>query len=67
MSREMISLDATVERAILVGAPLKRTNARHLMDEHLEELARLTDTAGATVVGYLTQQLDPAHYGSGLR
>ncbi len=58
MSREMISLDATVERAILVGAPLKRTNARHLMDEHLEELARLTDTAGATVVGYLTQQLD---------
>ncbi|MCX5766889.1 MAG: GTPase HflX [Gemmatimonadetes bacterium] len=58
MSREMISLDTTVERAILVGAPLKRTNARHLMDEHLEELARLTDTAGATVVGTLTQQLD---------
>ncbi|HWJ21701.1 MAG TPA: GTPase HflX, partial [Gemmatimonadaceae bacterium] len=28
------------------------------MDEHLEELARLTDTAGAVVVGELTQQLD---------
>jgi GTP-binding protein HflX len=39
------------------------------MDEHLEELARLADTAGAEVVGALTQQLDrpnPATYlGSG--
>lgn len=39
------------------------------MDEHLEELGRLTDTAGAEVVGTLTQQLDrpnPATYlGSG--
>lgn len=39
------------------------------MDEHLEELARLADTAGAAVVGTLTQQLDrpnPATYlGSG--
>ncbi len=39
------------------------------MDEHLEELARLADTAGAQVVGRLTQQLDrpnPATYlGSG--
>ncbi len=39
------------------------------MDEHLEELGRLTDTAGGEVVGSLTQQLDrpnPATYlGSG--
>ena len=28
------------------------------MDEHLEELQRLADTAGAVVVGELTQQLD---------
>lgn len=39
------------------------------MDEHLEELGRLTDTAGALVVGHLTQQLDrpnPSTYlGSG--
>jgi GTP-binding protein HflX len=28
------------------------------MDEHLDELARLADTAGAEVVGTLTQQLD---------
>jgi len=42
----------------LVGAPVKRTNARHHVTEHLEELARLADTAGAVVVGTLTQQLD---------
>lgn len=41
-----------------MGAPVKRTNARHHVQEHLEELARLTDTAGAVVVGTLTQQLD---------
>ena len=35
------------------------------MDEHLEELGRLADTAGATVVGQVTQQIDrpnPATY-----
>ncbi len=34
------------------------------MDEHLEELARLADTAGAIVVGTLTQQLDKPHPGT---
>lgn len=50
---------------MLVSAPSKRSNLRHHMDEHLEELARLADTAGAQVVGTLTQQLDrpnPATY-----
>jgi GTP-binding protein HflX len=37
---------------------LKRSNARHLVGEHLRELQRLTDTAGATVVGELTQNID---------
>ena len=46
---------------MLVGAPLKRTNARHHLDEHLLELERLADTAGAEVVGTLTQQLDRPH------
>jgi GTP-binding protein HflX len=48
-----------------VGAPLKRSTARHHLDEHLLELDRLADTAGAQVVGTLTQQLDrpnPATY-----
>lgn len=63
--RELIDLQPPQERAILVGAPVKRSNARHHVNEHLEELARLTDTAGAVVVGVLTQQLDrpdPATY-----
>jgi GTPase len=41
-----------------VGAPLKRGRARENLREHLEELERLTDTAGAVIVGELTQQLD---------
>lgn len=43
---------------MLVGAPLKRTNARHAAQEHLAELERLADTAGARVVGTLTQMVD---------
>lgn len=58
MSRSLIDLAPPQERAILVGAPVKRSNARHHVAEHLEELARLADTAGAVVVGSLTQQLD---------
>ncbi|MFN8572684.1 MAG: GTPase HflX [Gemmatimonadaceae bacterium] len=41
-----------------MGAPRKRSGARHQVDEHLEELERLADTAGARVVGTLTQMLD---------
>ncbi|MES2522250.1 MAG: GTPase HflX, partial [Gemmatimonadota bacterium] len=48
-----------------MSAPSKRSSARHHVDEHLEELARLADTAGAEIAGTLTQQLDrpnPATY-----
>jgi len=41
-----------------VGAPLKRGRARANLREHLEELERLTDTAGAVIVGEVTQLLD---------
>jgi len=58
IAREIISLTPPTERAILVGAPVKRSSARHHMDEHLDELERLADTAGAVTVGRLTQQLD---------
>ena len=60
----MISVNAPVERALLVGAPLKRPGARRALDEHLRELERLADTAGAEVVGELTQQLDRPHAGT---
>ena len=48
-----------------MGAPLKGQRAKRELIEHLEELAELADTAGATVVGELTQSLDrpnPATY-----
>jgi GTP-binding protein HflX len=64
IARDLISLAPPTERALLVGAPRKRSNARHHLDEHLEELARLADTAGATVVGELTQQIDRPHPGT---
>jgi GTP-binding protein HflX len=53
-----------VERALLVGAPLKRPGARRVTDDHLRELADLADTAGAVVVGALTQQIDRPHPGT---
>ncbi|HJU88174.1 MAG TPA: GTPase HflX [Gemmatimonadaceae bacterium] len=43
---------------ILVGAPPKGRNAKRVLAEHLEELGRLADTAGAEVLGEVTQQLD---------
>ncbi|MGI8498220.1 MAG: GTPase HflX [Gemmatimonadaceae bacterium] len=42
----------------MVGAPRKGSGARHQLVEHLEELQRLADTAGATVLGEVTQMLD---------
>jgi len=57
----MISLAPPAERAILVGAPRRgrgNTRARDELIEHLSELSRLADTAGAIVVGEVTQQLD---------
>ena len=46
-----------MERAILVGSPRKGSADVANLDEHLDELARLVDTAGAQVVGRITQQL----------
>jgi GTP-binding protein HflX len=34
------------------------------VDEHLAELARLADTAGAEIVGSMTQQIDKPHSGT---
>src|SRR5688572_33033854 len=63
--RDLISLTPPIERALLVGAPRKGTSARHHVDDHLAELEQLADTAGAGVVGNITQQIDrpnPATY-----
>jgi GTPase len=45
---------------LLVAAPLKSAPPQET-DEHLEELERLADTAGALVVGTLQQRLDSPH------
>jgi GTP-binding protein HflX len=53
-----------MDRAVLVGAP-DRDLPKRLADEHLEELARLTDTAGCDVVGTVMQRIvqrNPRYY-----
>jgi len=47
-----------VERAFLVGAPRKGSADAAQVDEHLDELARLADTAGAELVGRTYQRVD---------
>jgi GTP-binding protein HflX len=54
------SNEQPVERALLVGGPTKDTPPK-VVEEHLAELARLADTAGAEVVGTLVQRLDSPH------
>ena len=49
-----------MDRAVLVGAPPKQLDPR-LADEHLEELARLTDTAGGRVAAVVRQRIDAPH------
>jgi GTP-binding protein HflX len=53
----LIELEAPVERAVLVAAPYHDEPER-TVDEHLQELAHLADTAGAEVVGTLVQRLE---------
>ena len=55
MSRQVIDVRPPVERALLVGAPRKGSRDAQDVEDHLDELARLADTAGAVVVGRLTQ------------
>lgn len=59
-SQRTIPIETPRERAILVGAPVGDVSAEDTQ-EHMLELARLSDTAGATVVGSLTQRLEAPH------
>jgi GTPase len=56
----VIEIELPRERAILVGAPPKWL-PQAVADEHIEELARLTDTAGAEILGTVRQRLDSPH------
>jgi GTPase len=53
----MIDVAPPVDRAVLVGAPRKGSPDAGMLEEHLAELGRLVDTAGAEVVGTLSQQV----------
>lgn len=61
----MIEIAPPTDRAILLGAPRRGTADARRADEHLDELARLADTAGAEVVGRMVQVVqapDPHSY-----
>jgi len=49
------------ERAFLVGVELRSEPSLLTLDDSLEELALLSDTAGLEVVGEITQRLDTPH------
>jgi GTPase len=56
--RQLIEIQPPVERAYLVGAPRKGSEDAVQVEEHLDELGRLADTAGAEVVGRTFQRVD---------
>ena len=63
MAKTSVSTGPPAERALLVSAGLKGRGGLWSQDESLEELAWLARTAGAEVVGSLSQRLDrPSHY-----
>ena len=56
----MIELEQPQDLAVLVGAPTRDVGTV-AADEHLDELQRLADTAGARVVRVIQQRLDAPH------
>ncbi|MFZ4825894.1 MAG: GTPase HflX [Phototrophicaceae bacterium] len=69
MRYKSIEIKQEPEKAILVGAELRNTETLLTLAESLDELDRLSNTAGLEVVGRITQKLhliDPSTYiGSG--
>ena len=61
----MITVGTPADRALLVGAPIKRAGGRVLLGEHLRELERLADTGGcARGRRAYHQQIDRPHPGT---
>lgn len=56
----MIDNRTPVDRAVLVGAPTRNVDER-MAEEHMQELARLFDTAGGEVVASLQQRIRAPH------
>ena len=53
----MIEIQPPLDRAVLVAAPLRGSDDARQAEEHLDELARLTNTAGAEVIGRMMQRI----------
>ena len=65
IKQKFFTTKAKVEQALLVGVGSKVSNHDWSVTDSLEELSYLTKTAGANVVGMLTQNLDapsPTYY-----
>jgi GTP-binding protein HflX len=65
IKQKFFTTEPKVEQALLVGVGSKVSNHDWSVTDSLEELSHLTKTAGANVVGMLTQKLDapsPTYY-----
>jgi GTP-binding protein HflX len=58
--KKTIQTENAPEKALLVGIQIKRSAQLWKLKDSLEELALLADTAGAAVMGQITQQVDRA-------
>jgi GTP-binding protein HflX len=69
MKKAVIETERKIERAILVGAETRYSKGNWSLERSLDELSSLAETAGAHVVGSISQKMDApssTHYiGSG--
>jgi GTPase len=65
IKQKLFATEARPEQVILVGVGAKSGDRSWSVEDSLQELSHLAQTAGADVVGMLTQRLDrpsPSHY-----
>jgi GTP-binding protein HflX len=59
----LIEISDPIERAFLVGAARRGSRDAVYAEEHLDELARLADTAGAEIAGRMIQRIEAPNAG----
>ncbi len=58
MTKSPIQIQPVIERGLLVGVAFKGKPSLFSLDDSLDELQRLAETAGVTVIGRMTQMLE---------
>jgi GTP-binding protein HflX len=58
MTKQPVKLQPIIERGLLVGVAIKGQPVPFTLEDSLDELERLAETAGVTVVGRLSQILE---------